>query len=90
MESNIALVFMVYILFLNVCIGLYVGHFGLDGFTKPHPTGLLIMFLGLIAGWLLLFAQKKYGFVAQPKHIGVSVVFLAIGFFVGCGWRSRG
>ena len=89
MESNIAIVSVAYICFLNVCIGLYIGHFGLDGFARPRPIGLLIMLLGMIAGWLLLYMQKKYGFVAQPKHIGVSVVFFAIGFFVGRGWRSR-
>lgn len=89
MESNIALVSVAYICFLNVCIGLYTGHFGLDGFARPRPIGLFIMFLGMIAAWLLLYAQQTYGFIAQPKHIGVSVGFFAIGFFVGRCWRPR-
>jgi tetratricopeptide (TPR) repeat protein len=68
---------------------MYIGHFGLDGFAKPRPIGLLIMLLGMIAGWLLLYMQEKHGFVAQPKHMIVSGVFLTIGFFIGRSWRSR-
>jgi hypothetical protein len=89
METNIVFLAVAYICLLNVCIGLYLGLLGADGFARPRPVALLIMLLGMGAPLLLLYAQKNYGFKAQPKHIATSLVFLAIAYIAGRAFRSK-
>jgi len=89
MDTNIVFICVTYICFLNICIGLYFGLLGSDAFARPRPAGLLIMLLGMGAPLLMLYAQKNYGFKAEPKHIMTCVVFLAIAYIAGRGFRSR-
>lgn len=87
--ETIVFVAVAYICLLNVCIGLYLGVLGADGFAHPRPVALLIMLLGMGAPLLLLYAQKNHGFMAQPKHIATSVVFFAIAYIAGRGFRRK-
>ena len=89
MDWTITLVRVAYICLVNACIGLYIGHFGLNGFARPRQIALIIMFLAMTSVWLISYAQHKYGFIAQPNQIGVAVVFFVIGLFVGRGGRSH-
>ncbi len=87
--ETIVFVATTYICFLNVCIGLYLGVLGADGFAHPRPVALLIMLLGMGAPFLLLYAQKNHDFTAQPKHIAISVVFFAITYIAGRVFRRE-
>ena len=79
---SVAVMCVAYLCLLNACIGLYVGSFGLDGFARPRPTALPIILLGVCAGPLLLYAQRGFGFRAQPASLVASVAAFAIAFIV--------
>ena len=87
MDTKIVLACVSYICLLNVCIGLYLGLFGVQGFARPRPAALLIMLLGMGAPLLFTYAQNKHGFKAQPTHIVISLAFLAVAFVCGRIWR---
>lgn len=88
-ESLIVTEFVLLVL-VNFLIGARIGSRGLATFTRPEnmPGNIGLVFLGTIATYLLLFLQKRHGFVAEPEHIAATFICAVIGFVVGRAMRG--
>jgi hypothetical protein len=88
MHTNITLICVGVVGFVNLCIGLYVGVRGIQGFARPGFGAFLISGLGTAAILLLVHVQKNYGVVVQLNHVFICLAFLPVGLLVGRCFRG--
>jgi len=87
-EPGVPFFVFTYVYIVNVCIGCYIGWFGLDGFFRPRPIGYMIAFFGTGSGLVLSYAQENYGYNAEPRHIFAIVGIFVVAFIVTKAWRT--
>ena len=83
METKTTLICATLICLMNILLGIYAGRRGILGFFRFDFNSFLMGGLVIVTSMIIQYAQTQYGFIAQRKHILISLAFLVFGIVIG-------